>query len=148
VSVSINTRAGPIGHDGGMNEQSRHVSEHIERPVDAVYDYIADPANMAEWAAGLGSSLKQVDGQWFIEQPEGQASLAFAPRNDLGVLDHWVTLGSGEVVYAPMRVIADEAGSEVIFTVRRRAGMTDAEFDADAGAVAADLVHLRQLLEG
>jgi hypothetical protein len=102
---------------------------------------------MAEWAAGLGSSLQQVDGQWFIEQPEGRASLAFAPRNDLGVLDHYVTLASGEVVYAPMRVVADGPGSEITFTVWRRAGMTDAEFDTDAAAVAADLVRLRKLLE-
>jgi hypothetical protein len=130
-----------------MTEQSRHVSEHIDRPVDAVYDYAADPANMAEWAAGLGSSLKQVDGQWFVEQADGRAGLAFTPRNDLGVLDHYVTLGSGEVVYAPMRVIADGDGSELIFTVRRRPGMTDPEFDTDARAVAADLARLRQLLE-
>jgi len=31
--------------------------------------------------------------------------------------------------------------------VRRRAGMADAEFDADAAAVAADLDRLRRLLE-
>jgi hypothetical protein len=130
-----------------MTEQSRHVSEHIDRPVDAVYDYVADPANMAEWAAGLGISLKQVDGQWFVEQADGRAGLAFAPRNDLGVLDHYVTLESGEVVYAPMRVIADGDGSEVIFTVRRRPGMTDPGFEADAGAVAADLARLKRLLE-
>jgi hypothetical protein len=36
----------------------------------------------------------------------------------------------------------------MLFTVRRRAGMTDAEFDADAAAVAADLDTLRRLLEG
>jgi hypothetical protein len=35
----------------------------------------------------------------------------------------------------------------VLFTVRRRAGMTDAEFDADGAAVAADLDALRRLLE-
>jgi hypothetical protein len=147
VSVSVNTRAGPIGQDDDMTEQSRHVSEHVDRPVDAVYDYVADPANLAEWAPGLGSSVEQVDGQWFVDTPEGKAGLAFAPRNDLGVLDHYVTLESGEVVYAPMRVIADGTGSEVIFTVRRRPGMNDPEFDTDAGAVAADLARLKRVLE-
>jgi hypothetical protein len=34
-----------------------------------------------------------------------------------------------------------------LFTVRRRAGMTDADFDADVAAVAADLDTLRRLLE-
>jgi hypothetical protein len=35
----------------------------------------------------------------------------------------------------------------VLFSVRRRAGMTSAEFNADAAAVAADLEALRRLLE-
>jgi hypothetical protein len=133
---------------GCMNELSRHVSQHIDRPVDEVYAFVADPGNLRQWAPGLGSAFEQVDGEWVAEQPEGRARLSFAPRNDLGVLDHYVTLASGEVVYAPMRVIADGKGSEVIFTVRRRPGMTDEEFDVDAGAVAADLVRLRQVLAG
>jgi hypothetical protein len=34
--------------------------------------------------------------------------MAFVPRNEYGVLDHEVTLPSGESVHNPMRVIADE----------------------------------------
>jgi hypothetical protein len=40
-----------------------------------------------------------------------------------------------------------EPRCEVAFTVRRRAGMTDEEFDSDVAAVAADLATLRRLLE-
>jgi hypothetical protein len=47
-----------------------------------------------------------------------------------------------------MRVIPDDNGCEVVFTLRRRPGMSDAEFDADAGAVAADLARLKRNLEG
>jgi hypothetical protein len=35
----------------------------------------------------------------------------------------------------------------VVFTVRRRAGMTDDEFKADGDAVAADLARLKRILE-
>ena len=48
-----------------------------------------------------------------------------------------------------MRVIADgtsERRCEVVFTLRRRAGVTDEEFDADAAAVVADLKTLRGLV--
>jgi hypothetical protein len=75
------------------------------------------------------------------------AGFSFAARNDYGVLDHHVWLPSGEVIYVPMRVIADGDGSEVVFTLRRRPGMTDEEFARDTGLVAADLARLRQLLE-
>jgi len=57
-------------------------------------------------------------------------------------------LPSGEVLYIPLRVIADERRCEVVFTLRRRPGMTDEDFAADMGAVAADLTRLRQVLEG
>jgi hypothetical protein len=80
----------------------------------------------------------------------GQVTVEFAPPNQFGVLDHVVRLPSGEAVYNPLRVIPGGVGGvgcEVLFSVRRRDGMTTAEFDADAAAVAADLDALRQLLE-
>jgi hypothetical protein len=64
------------------------------------------------------------------------------------MLDHYLTLTSGEVIHVPMRVISDEDGSEVVFTVRRRARMTDDKFKADADAVAADPALLKRILEG
>ena len=130
-----------------MTSKSWYVSEHINRPADAVYAYVANPANLAHWAPGLGHSVAEVDGQWFVDTPAERVRLTFAPSNDLGVLDHYLTFGSGDVVYAPMRVIADGDGSEVMFTVRRRPGMTDADFQADGDAVTADLALLKRLLE-
>ena len=114
-----------------MPSTSRFVSEYIDRPAEAVYAFASDPANLARWAAGLGPD----DG------------VAFAPRNEFGVLDHVVTTASGETVSVPMRVVPDGDGAEVVFTVRRPAGMTDAELDRDAGLVAADLATLKRLLE-
>lgn len=79
--------------------------------------------------------------------PLGRVTVAFTPRNDLGVLDHDVTLPSGETVHNPVRVIADGTASEVVFTLRRQPGTTDADFERDADAVAADLARLKELLE-
>ncbi|HEX3714621.1 MAG TPA: hypothetical protein VHV09_17635 [Trebonia sp.] len=130
-----------------MKSDSRHISEHIDRSAADVYGYVAEPTNLVHWAAGLGNSVTEEGGHWFVDTPGGRVGFAFAPRNDLGVLDHYLTLGSGEVVYVPMRVIADGSGSEVMFTVRRSSGMTDDEFKTDADAVAADLARLRRVLE-
>ncbi len=46
-----------------MTSRSWHVSEQVGRPVDAVYGYAADPANLASWAPGLGHSVERVTGQ-------------------------------------------------------------------------------------
>ena len=130
-----------------MTSESWHVSERVDRSAAEVYGYASDPANLARWAPGLGSSVEQVDGQWFVDTPGGRMRLAFVPRNDLGVLDHYLTPEPGEVIYVPMRAIADGDGCEVVLTVRRRPGMTDEEFKADGDAVAADLARLKRLLE-
>lgn len=127
---------------------SRHVSTHIDRPAHDVYDYASNPANLAQWAPGLGSSVDRVDGQWIVESPMGRVVVAFAARNEFGVLDHDVTLPSGETFYNPMRVTVDGSGSEVVFTVRRQPGMSDEDFDRDANLVLADLITLKRILEG
>ena len=114
-----------------MPSQSIHVSEYIDRSPEDVYAFASDPANLPVWAAGLG--------------PDDRVT--FAPRNEFGVLDHMVTTASGQTVAVPMRVIRDGGGAEVVFTVRRLPGMTDADLDRDVGLVAADLGTLKRLLE-
>jgi len=131
-----------------MTTESRHISEWIDRSAAEVYEYAVDPANLPQWAPGLGSSVEKVGDRWFVQTSAGRVGFAFVPRNEYGVLDHHVTLPSGEVLYIPLRVIADERRCEVVFTLRRRPGMTDEDFAADMGAVAADLTRLRQVVEG
>ena len=123
------------------------MSVHIDRPVADVYAFASDPANLPLWAAGLGSSVVGEDGHWFVETPGGRARVTFAPNNDYGVLDHDVVTPSGETVHVPLRAIADGDGCEVIFTVRRSPGMTDADFERDAALVTGDLARLKSAME-
>jgi hypothetical protein len=138
---------GPRRHDGGMSSESRHLSEFIDRSAADVYEYASDPANLPQWAPGLGTSVEKVDGHWFVDTASGRVGLAFAEPNGFGVLDHEVTLPSGEVVYAPMRVIRDGGRCEVVFSLRRSPGMSDEDFARDAGLVQADLTRLKRVLE-
>ena len=131
--------------------ESRHVSVWIEAAPEAVYEFAADPQTWPRWAAGLAAGeLRQTAEGWVADSPMGQVTVEFAPPNTFGVLDHVVRLPSGEAVYNPLRVIPGGVGEprcEVLFTVRRRDGMSASELDADAAAVAADLEALRRLLE-
>jgi len=154
-----------------MATESRHISTHIDRPAVVTYEYARNPANLPAWAAGLGASVELLDGQWVAESPTGRVVVAFVPTNEFGVLDHRVTLPSGRVVVAfvptnefgvldhrvtlpsgrtvdnPMRVVVDGVGCEVVFTVRRRRGLSDEEFDRDTDAVRNDLATLKRVLE-
>jgi hypothetical protein len=126
---------------------SLHLSQLIERPSGAVYDYAADPRRLPEWAAGLSGSITEQAGQWVAESPMGRVVVEFAPRNELGVLDHVVVLPGGERVYNPMRVIPCGDAAEVVFTLRRRPGTTEEELERDAAAVRSDLLALKARLE-
>jgi hypothetical protein len=130
-----------------MQTESRHLSVYIDRPVTDVYAFASDPANLPRWASGLGSSVVQVDGDWLVETPEGRVRVTFAPDNEYGVLDHDVLTPSGQTVYVPLRAVADGDGCEVVFTLRRSPGMTDAEFERDTALVGADLALLKKVLE-
>jgi hypothetical protein len=131
--------------------ESRHVSIWIEAAPEVVYAFASDPQTWPQWAAGLAAGgLRQTADGWVADSPMGEVTVEFAPPNEFGVLDHVVRLASGEMVYNPLRVIPGGVGEprcEVLFTVRRRPGMTDEEFNADEAAVAADLDALRRLLE-
>jgi hypothetical protein len=131
-----------------MATDSRHVSVAIKRPASIVYEYASDPANLPEWAAGLANAaLEKTDDGWVAESPMGRVMVSFTERNAFGVLDHVVTLPTGERVYNPLRVIPDGDHCEVVFTVRQQRDMSTDEFDRDAAAVAADLETLKRLLE-
>lgn len=81
-----------------------------------------------------------------VDSPMGKVTVRFAARNNLGVLDHDVTLPSGTTVNNPVRVLTHPDGAEVVFTVRQ-IELTDEEFERDTRMVADDLVRLKNLLE-
>lgn len=126
---------------------SKILSVSIARPVEEVYRFAADPLNLPRWAEGLGATVRKSANGWIVDSANGPVGLRFAPHNDFGVLDHWVTLETGAVVYVPMRVHANGADSEILCTLLRTPEMSDATFAADAAQVQRDLENLKRLLE-
>lgn len=126
---------------------SQHLSVHIRRSVDAVYDYASNPANLPEWAEGLSAGISYEDGEWVSSSPMGRVTVEMSENNPYGILDHWVTTADGDTFYNPMRVIEADGGSEVVFTLRRQPDMSDDAYEADAIAVVTDLATLKGVLE-
>jgi hypothetical protein len=90
---------------------------------------------------------KELNGEWIADSPMGKVKIKFVEENKFGVLDHEVTLESGVTINNPMRVIANNKGSEVFFTLIRQAGTSDEKFALDAQWVEKDLKILKGLLE-
>lgn len=127
---------------------TRHLTVAIGRPADDVYRYAANPVHLPEWASGLARQpVENVDGRFLVASPMGPVTVEFVGPNPFGVLDHVVTLPSGERVVNPVRVIPDgDNACEVVFTIRQRQ-MSDEQFDADTDVVMADLDALKRIAE-
>jgi carbon monoxide dehydrogenase subunit G len=126
-----------------------HLSIYIDRAPGDVYEYASDPRNLPRWASGLANSeVEQDGGDWIVEASFGKVKVKFAERNTFGVMDHDVTLGSGVTMHNPMRVVPHGDGSEFIFTLIRRVGMSDEEFAQDRATIEKDLKTLKAILEG
>jgi hypothetical protein len=126
--------------------ESRTLSVRLERSFAEVYDFLKRPENFPRWASGLASGLRQDGDSWIAETPQGPARVRFSPENPWGVLDHCVRLGDAPEILIPMRLVPNGDGAELLFTLFRREGMTEAQFDADADWVQRDMERLKRLL--
>ena len=124
-----------------------HISRSLHYDVAAVSSVAGDPANLPVWAAGLSAGIRQEDGRWITDSPMGVVEVAFTGPVELGILDHDVTLPDGSVVRNPFRVVANDQGSEAVFTLFRRDEKSEADFQSDADAVRGDLDRLAVLLD-
>ena len=93
-------------------------------------------------------SVKKSGDKWGMETPTGWVGIRFVAVNDYGVLNHVVTLPDGQSILNPVRVVANDIGSEVMFTLFQLPSMSDEQFSKDAGMVEADLQTLKAVLEG
>ena len=127
--------------------ESRTLCIGINRPLEQVYAFLAQPENFPQWASGLGASLRKNGEVWIAATPEGAVTVRFTAPNVFGVLDHYVVLATGEEAYIPLRAIANGDGCEIVFTLFRLPTITDQKFAADSAWVERDLQALKSLLE-
>lgn len=129
-----------------MDQSSKNISVSIAAAFDKIYAFASNPENMPKWIAFI-KSVEKRDGKWLAKTDLGNIYVVFVAKNDFGVMDHEVTLESGDTFNNPMRVIANGNKSEVVFTLFWAEGRSEAEFNADATAVAEDLATLKELME-
>ena len=127
--------------------QSKTLNITINCAPKKVYEFVSNPEKMPEWAKAFCLAVTKQNGEWVMKTPHGAAAIRFAPQNEYGILDHYVKVAPGVEVYVPMRVVPNEKGSEVIFTLFRMPQMTEEDFARDIEWVTRDLTSLKEVLE-
>lgn len=127
--------------------QSKTLTIFIDRPPNKVYAFVSDLSKMPLWAKTFCRSIRKEVGDWVMQTDQGELMIRIAPRNELGILDHYVIPAPGVEIFVPMRVVANGEGSEVVFTLFQQPGMTKDRFAADGEMVRRDLNTLKSVLE-
>ena len=129
-----------------MSWPARHISHFIDRKPAEVCAFLAEHRNLPKWAAGLSAGVSEVNGVVFSESHMGKVQVRFAAGAEHGIFDHDVTLPDGKTFHNPLRVLKNDKGSEVVFTLYRLPGVTDDAYEKDAATIAADLERLATVL--
>jgi hypothetical protein len=130
-----------------MTHAVKNIHVSINKPADVVYRFASQPENFSKWVKLFQSMSKKGD-DWIGKTDQGDLIVKWPQPNDYFVLDHQVILPNGDIVFNAMRIIPNNKGSEFVFTLFKRPGFTDADFEEDAGLVQADLETLKKLVEG
>ena len=128
--------------------EAKVIACSVQQGAKELYEMLWAPESFPKWASGLSSTMLEKDGANCKAQgPEGPIHIRFSDHNSFGVMDHWIELGEGLVLYVPLRIIANMDGSEVLLTLFRQPGMSAEKFAEDEAWVRKDLASLKALAE-
>lgn len=119
----------------------------VAAPPEKVLQFVADPANLPEWAVGFAQEIRHEDGQWIVTSPQGDVGLRVDVDRARGIVDYAMSPGPGVEVTAFSRVLPNEHGSEYVFTQFQPPATTDEDFDGQIEALGQELQVLQGLLE-
>lgn len=120
----------------------------IQAPADAVFSFVADPANLPRWAIGFAKEV-QADGDiWLVTTGDGgEVSLRPITDRGLGVVDFQMVMPGGIDAVARSRVVPRGEGSEFVFTQVQAPGIPDEIFDRFVETADHELTALKAVME-
>lgn len=123
------------------------VHTSILAPPESVLTFLRDLENWKTWAPWLRSVSRSSPREWTLETEAGRMKVRFVEQNSLGVLDHHVTLESGVTVFNSLRVLPNDAGSELVMVLFQSPTASAQEFERDIQAVTDDLARIKKVAE-
>lgn len=128
-----------------MRAATRSVT--INCPLPRVYAFIADPANLPLWSKSFCLSIRNEQGQWIAETPQGPIKIRIATHRQLGIADQFLSPAPDIEFMIPTRVVPNGSGSEFIFTLFQPDHLSDEEYLQEVALVEHELQLLKELLE-
>jgi hypothetical protein len=133
-------------HHSTLRSDTRTIS--IQAPADLVFDFLASPENLPQWAVGFCRSIRPGDDEhWLVETTQGDIPIRFVTDRDVGTIDFHMWPAPGVEAIAFSRVVPNGEGTEYLFTQFQSAAMPDDVFEQQVRALIEEMQVLKALLQ-
>jgi RNA recognition motif-containing protein len=127
--------------------RSKTLALTVACDATTVFNFVANPENLARWNRAFCRSLQRDGDGWRMETARGRVSLRFLRDDRAGILDQVISWPDGLEQLVPLRVIPNGAGSEVLMTVQQIPGLPDSDFQKQLSRADQGLRDLKRSLE-
>jgi Polyketide cyclase / dehydrase and lipid transport len=117
----------------------------IDAPPEVILDLVSDARSLPSWAPAFAESVETAGQDWLITTATGQFSVRLEVSRKYGVVDF--TRPGDPARGARMRVLANEGGSEFVFTLIFPPGASDDAVAQQMTIVEAELRAVRDICE-
>ena len=129
--------------------KARTLTVQIARPVEEVYAYLVDPANLAGWTTvERGRPVPEAGPlAWAFDGPRGTVLAHFTPANPFLVLDYTLYAGGQLTHAAHVRLLPNGTGTVLTHTSVQQPMISDEAFASEEEWLLSDLLVLKSLME-
>ena len=130
--------------------KARTLTVLINRPINDVYAFLINPANLAHWTMIGPGKAQPAEGPlaWTFEGSDGVVLVRFSPPNPYHLLDYSLQTGVHVWQSSSVRLIRNGNGCVLTHTSVQQPLVSDAAFESEAEWLQADLLVLKTLMEG
>jgi hypothetical protein len=123
---------------------NRTVTAVLDAPKKAVFEYLADVANLPEWANEFARELHYEDGHAKVVNGLGEFYFRIEADPETGVIDMYAGPTQDELALFPTRVVALPDGrSAYSFTMFKAPGMPDELFESQYESLRREFDNIR-----
>jgi hypothetical protein len=123
---------------------NRTVTAVLDAPKDAVFEYLADVANLPEWATEFARELRFEGGHAKVVNGLGEFYFRIEADLETGVIDMYAGPTHDELALFPTRVVALPDGrSAYSFTMFKASGMPDELFESQHESLRREFDNIR-----
>ena len=129
--------------------KARTLTLQIARPVEVIYAYLIEPANLAGWTMVENGRPRPEAGPlvWSFDGPRGTVMVHFTPANPFFVMDYTLHVGGQVTHSAHVRLIPNGAGTVLTHTSVQQPKISDEAFASEEEWLLSDLLVLKSLME-